>query len=127
MKLETSRYLTTTLLPEAQDSERTKDMHRLYEFLSQPNQAALVDQFGTRIAMPKQLYAMLRNVLELLLQGRAIVIIPGDEQLTTQAAANMLGVSRQYLIKHLLWPGKIPFTYAGSLTNKVRRLDDLYD
>lgn len=115
MKLETSRYLTTTLLPEPQDSERTKDMHRLYQFLSQPSQPALVDQYGTRLAMPEQLYAMLRNVLELLLQGRAIVIIPGDEQLTTQAAANMLGVSRQYLIKHLLEPpGKIPFTYAGS-------------
>jgi excisionase family DNA binding protein len=115
MKLETSRYLTTTLLPEPQDSERTQDMHRLYEFLLQPDRPALVDQFGSRIEMPEQLYAMLRNVLELLLQGRAIVLIPRDEELTTQAAANMLGVSRPYLVKRLLDPpGKIPFTYAGS-------------
>jgi excisionase family DNA binding protein len=122
MKLETTRHSATTLLPEPRDAERTKDMQRFYQFLLQPS-PALIDQFGTRIAIPEQLYTMMRTVLELLLQGRPIVIIPGDEQLTTQAAANMLGVSRPYLIERLLTPGKIPFTYAGS--HRRIKFDDL--
>jgi excisionase family DNA binding protein len=114
MKLETSRYLVTTVSPEPRDTVYSQQMQLLYRFLLQPSKPALVDQFGNRIEMPEQLYAILRNILELLLQGRGISIIPGDEQLTTQAAANMLGVSRPYLIDQLLDTGKIPFTYASS-------------
>jgi excisionase family DNA binding protein len=112
MKLETSRYRITTLLPEPHDTERSQEMHRLYRFLSE--QSALVDQFGARIEMPEELYTVLRHILEFMLQGRAITIIPRDEQLTTQAAANMLGISRPYLVERLLDTGKMPFTYAGS-------------
>jgi excisionase family DNA binding protein len=121
MKLETTRH-STTAIPEQRNAERTKDMQRFYQFLLQPS-PALIDQFGTRIAIPEQLYTMMRTGLELLLQGRPIVIIPGDDQLTIQAAVNLLGVSRPYLIERLIGPGKIPFTYAGS--HRRIKFDDL--
>lgn len=44
--------------------------------------------------------------------GRAIILVPQQQQLTTQAAANMLGFSRPHLIK-LLESGAIPFQKVG--------------
>jgi excisionase family DNA binding protein len=45
--------------------------------------------------------------------GRAIVLIPENQQLTTQRAADLLGVSRPHLIK-LLEAGELPCHKAGS-------------
>jgi excisionase family DNA binding protein len=45
--------------------------------------------------------------------GRAIVLIPENQQLTTQRAADLLGVSRPHLIK-LLEAGELPYHKAGS-------------
>jgi len=45
--------------------------------------------------------------------GRAVVLVPEDEQLTTQRAANLLGVSRPHFVK-LLEEGELPFHKAGS-------------
>jgi excisionase family DNA binding protein len=45
--------------------------------------------------------------------GRAIVLIPENQQLTTQRAADLLGVSRPHLIK-LLESGELPYHRAGS-------------
>ena len=45
--------------------------------------------------------------------GRAIVLIPESQQLTTQRAADLLGVSRPHLIK-LLEAGDLPYHKAGS-------------
>jgi excisionase family DNA binding protein len=45
--------------------------------------------------------------------GRAIVLIPENQQLTTQRAADLLGVSRPHLIK-LLDAGELPYHKAGS-------------
>ncbi|ARA95154.1 excisionase [Rhodothermaceae bacterium RA] len=46
-------------------------------------------------------------------QKRTLVLIPEDETLTTQAAANYLGVSRQHLV-NLLERGEIPFHKVGT-------------
>ena len=45
--------------------------------------------------------------------GRAIVLIPENQQLTTQRAADLLGVSRPHLIK-LLGTGELPYHKVGS-------------
>jgi len=45
--------------------------------------------------------------------GRAIVLIPENQQLTTQRAADLLGVSRPHLVK-LLESGKLPYHKVGS-------------
>ncbi|MCB8932672.1 MAG: excisionase family DNA-binding protein [Chthonomonadaceae bacterium] len=43
----------------------------------------------------------------------AVFLMHENEAFTTQAAANFLGVSRQYLVR-LLEDGKIPFHHAGT-------------
>jgi excisionase family DNA binding protein len=54
--------------------------------------------------------------------GRAITVAPLAQRLTTQEAADLLGVSRPTLIK-LLEDGKIPFEQPGR--HRRIRLDDL--
>jgi excisionase family DNA binding protein len=44
--------------------------------------------------------------------GRAVVLIPENQQLTTQRAADLLGVSRPHLVK-LLEAGGLPYHKAG--------------
>ena len=68
---------------------------------------------GTEIPLPEHIFQMLVKVVEEMRRGRAIVLMPEDEAFTTQAAANYLGMSRQYLVK-LLEGGEIPFHRVGS-------------
>jgi excisionase family DNA binding protein len=54
----------------------------------------------------------LSEVLKAMAQGNPISIIPVKSELTTQAAADLLGCSRPHVVK-LLENGTIPFTKVG--------------
>ena len=114
MKLQTSRYRTTTLAPEPHDLEQIHRIEALVRFLSEEEHVLLVNRLGRRLEIPEELYDVMQMILKLLQEGRGVTIMPEDEQLTTQAAANILGVSRPFLVEHLLESGKIPYTYAAS-------------
>jgi excisionase family DNA binding protein len=68
---------------------------------------------GDRIELPAEVYRVLRHVVEALQQGLAVTVAPLTQSLTTQQAADLLGVSRPTLVK-LLDEGRIPFERAGS-------------
>ena len=55
---------------------------------------------------------VLMEVLRIVGSGKAATIVPINQQLTTQQAADILNVSRPHLIK-LLEEGSIPFTKVG--------------
>src|SRR5438552_4113533 len=87
---------------------------RLLHVLSRPQNAMLIDSEGKeKIEIPPALYTHLVRVVQMMKERRAIVMIPEDEAFTTQAAANLLGMSRQSFV-NLIESGKIPFFTVGA-------------
>jgi excisionase family DNA binding protein len=84
--------------------------------------AAMVAPDGTLVHLPPAVYDVLSQVIAAMRAGRAITVAPLAQRLTTQEAADLLGISRPTLIK-LLEDGKIPFEQPGR--HRRIRLDDL--
>ena len=74
---------------------------------------ALVGADGERVELPDAVFLLLNDIVRNMQPGRAVVLIPENQQLTTQLAADLPGVSRPYLIK-LLEAGDLPYHKAGS-------------
>jgi len=72
-----------------------------------------VDEHSEQIVLPASVLELLKNVLVQMAQGNAMTLVPIHAQLTTQEAADILNVSRPYVVK-LLETGQIPFSKKGS-------------
>lgn len=93
--------------------EERRLLQQLLDLTQRDQHPCLKGSDGTEIRLPEPVYQMLVSVLQDMRDGRAVVLMPEDETFTTQAAANYLGMSRQYFVK-LLESGKIPFHKVGS-------------
>ncbi|MFI9387177.1 helix-turn-helix domain-containing protein [Kutzneria sp. NPDC052558] len=110
------------ILPPSDPAER-HELDELATLLSRTQaDAALVTPDGTLVHLPTAVYEVLSQVITAMRAGRAITVAPLAQRLTTQEAADLLGVSRPTLIK-LLEDGKIPFEKPGR--HRRIRLDDL--
>ena len=75
--------------------------------------AVLVGPDDQRHEIPDSVYRLLLSVLKIMQEGKAVSIVPQMQDLTTQRAANLLGVSRQFLVR-LLDDEKLPFHRTGT-------------
>ena len=82
----------------------------------------LVGLHGEEIEIPAALVRTLQQAVHALTEGAAIAIVPVHKDLTTNEAADLLNVSRPYLIR-LLDQGAIPYAMVG--THRRIKLDDL--
>ena len=64
------------------------------------------------LVVPRPAAVMFAQIMAILAKGQGVQIIPSDAMLTTQQAADLLNVSRPFLIG-LLESGKIKFTKVG--------------
>lgn len=71
------------------------------------------DQNEAQITFPFSAIKLLLDILTQMAEGNAVTLIPIHAELTTQEAANLLNISRPYLIK-LLESGEIPFHKVGT-------------
>ena len=71
-----------------------------------------IEETEEKIRIPLSALKLLANILKEMSQGKPISIVPVATEVTTQAAAEVLGCSRPHIVK-LLETGKIPFTKVG--------------
>jgi len=104
---------TSTLIEPIAIQRAEEDQIRKLRHLIQQGNAKLVGPDGDEIALPRAIHDVLLLILKNLQTGKAISIVPEHQQLTTQRAANILGVSRPFLVG-ILEQGGIPFHMVGS-------------
>lgn len=106
------------------DSISPSEIEQLLHTLNDSKTPKLVNEHGEKCSIPKNLFDALLHTVKLMQQGANIVIFREDETMTTQAAANKLGVSRQFFVK-LLESGELPFHKVG--THRRVMLKDILD
>lgn len=74
------------------------------------------------LELPAGAVALLMDILEAMAAGRGVTIIPESAELTTVEAAEILNVSRPFLIK-LLEEGAIPYRKVGK--HRRTRMEDV--
>jgi len=95
------------------------------DLVAHPNtNYVLVDEQRVEVKLPTLLVRVLMEAARQLAKGNSVSILHYEEALTTQQAADLLQVSRPYLIR-LLEEGKIRYHLVGS--HRRVRLGDLLD
>jgi excisionase family DNA binding protein len=77
---------------------------------------------GESFTIPPTVFELLRTMVDILAAGDAVTIVPVGRELTTQRAADILNVSRQYLVR-LLDEGQLPYTRTG--THRRLKIEDV--
>lgn len=97
-------------------SEAEREMLvKVEEFLRRQRgqMARLIGPDNETIELPDSAFRLLKSVIHQLAMDNAVSIVPVYKQLTTQQAADLLNISRPYLIR-LLEREEIPYERVGS-------------
>ena len=89
-----------------EDLHQLLDLARFIEDHTEPG--LLLGTDGEQVPLPQEVYEVLMAVVEAMREGKAISVLPQTQRLTTQEAADFLGISRPTLVK-LLEDGAMPF------------------
>ena len=77
-----------------------------------PPKYLLTDNRGTTIEISESTFKIVVEALRAMAEGNAVMLSPVEIEVTTQQAAELLNVSRPYLVS-LLESGEIPFNTVG--------------
>jgi excisionase family DNA binding protein len=115
------------IAPTTEDADRARESsRRLAPYLTARGGLRLQmieeDRPGEVLDLPVSAIRLLARILAEMAQGNAVTLVPIHAELTTQQAADLLSVSRPYLVK-LLNEGQIPHRTVGKFRRV--RFDDL--
>jgi excisionase family DNA binding protein len=82
------------------------------EELHSENPEIEIEETAEKIKIPLKALKLLAKILKATSLGQPISLVPIATEMTTQAAAELLGCSRPHFVK-LLEEGNIPFTLVG--------------
>ena len=77
-----------------------------------PGPITLSGRDGTDLVLPKEIFEVLNSVVKAMAAGQAVLVAPIHQRLTTQQAADLLGISRPTFVK-LLESGEIDYEQPG--------------
>jgi len=109
-------YLENISKPSKEEQRQAMESYsvlvKAIEQLHVENPEIEIEETQEKIKIPLSALKLLARILKVTSQGKPISIVPVATEMTTQAAADLLGFSRPHLVK-LLEKGKIPFTKIG--------------
>jgi hypothetical protein len=79
--------------------------------------ATLMGSNGEHVALPAPLCELLKHAVRLMEDGKSTVVLSEDQELTTERAAELLGMDHHYMIREIE-AGRIPHRLVG----KCRRV-----
>jgi excisionase family DNA binding protein len=116
-------------LPSAEDAQQARSALQTLQKIRRTKKSARTVEIrpmeggaDVSVVVPREAFDLFLEVLGQMANGSAVTIVPVKAELTTQQAADMLNVSRPYLIE-LLESGRIPFRKVG--THRRIRASDL--
>lgn len=115
-------------LPSKMERETANQLRRILAASvaggSEANLRTILDESRkAEVVLSPALSALLMDLLRLIGRGDAVTLVPVTQMLTTQQAADILNVSRPFLIG-LLEKGDIPFELVGR--HRRVRAEDLF-
>jgi excisionase family DNA binding protein len=111
--------LTEIVTPSPTDTqlaqESSRQLLKILDAQQQSVQVRVQQKGGAEetVAVPLSAIRLLADILTQMARGNAVTLVPVHAELTTQQAADLLHVSRPYLIE-LLEKGAIPFRKVGT-------------
>jgi excisionase family DNA binding protein len=99
--------------PSELSDKEMDQLQPILDFAERNRKAFLKGSDGSEYPLPEPIFDILVRIASGMRHGQAMLIMPEDETFTTQAAANYLGMSRQFFVT-LLESGKIPFHRVGA-------------
>jgi len=121
-KLGRSARSETPVAPREDQHEELVELSRMLvgharSARSRAKRLRVVGPNGETLALPASLVDVLARATAVLTNGEAVAVLPVGRELTTQQAADLLNVSRQYVVR-LVNEDRLPCTRTG----KHRRL-----
>ncbi|MCC7084029.1 MAG: helix-turn-helix domain-containing protein [Pirellulales bacterium] len=110
-----SEFSETVTPTEADSRLAVESSRRLSQLLGRRRSSLKVriEQDEEAIAIPMSAFRLLADILTEMGKGNAVTLMPIHAELTTQQAADILNVSRPFLIEQLE-KGTIPFRKVGT-------------
>ncbi|GAB06362.1 helix-turn-helix domain-containing protein [Gordonia amarae] len=120
----------TTVNPQPRDADELAKVLRFIEehegHHGAPESALFLTGANTRdrVELTGQLHEILKRITQALSSGQSISLLAGDEVISTQQAADLLGLSRPTVVR-LIEEGELPAHVPGAVRRRLHVADVL--